>query len=84
MTMASEPYENLVRALEDFLRDEGRIQEGWALGDWVICLEQVPFAPELANRQRYGYVTPEPTIPLHRLLGLLDIVDTDLRAPDDE
>lgn len=78
------PHEKLVAALEEYLREDGRIEEGWALGDWVICVEQVAFAPELADRQRYGYVTPEPTIPLHRLLGLIDIVDSDLRAPADE
>ena len=78
------PHEKLVAALEEYLREDSRIEDGWALGDWVICLEQVPYAPELAERQRYGYVTPEPSIPLHRLLGLLDIIDTDLRAPEEE
>lgn len=77
-------HERLVAALEEFLREDGRIEEGWALGDWIICLEQVPFAPEVADRQRYCYVTPDPSIPLHRLIGLLDIIDTDLRVPDED
>lgn len=81
--MASEAYEKLVRAMEDFLREENRIDEGWALGDWIICMEQTPFAPELADRQRYGYITPDPSIPLHRQLGLLDIIDSELRSPDE-
>lgn len=81
--MASEAHQKLVAALEEFLREDGRIEDGWALGDWIICVEQVPFAPELANRQRYGYITPDPTIPLHRQLGLLDIIDSDIRSPDE-
>lgn len=77
-------YDLLVSAIENYMREEGRIDEGWALGDWMICLEQVPFAPELKDRQRYGIITPEPSIPIHRLLGLLTVIDDDLRTPDDD
>jgi hypothetical protein len=76
--------DKLVAAIHDYLREEGRIEDGWAIGDWVICLEQVPYAPEFANRQRYSYILPEPTIPIHRILGLLDVIDSEMRTPDDQ
>lgn len=75
------PHEKLTAAIEEYLREEKRIEDGWALGDWIICMEQVPFAPELVGRQRYGYITPDPTVPIHRLIGLLDLIDGDIRSP---
>lgn len=81
--MASEAYHALVSAMETFMREEGRIDDGWALGDWMICLEQVPFDPSFIGLQRYGYITPDPTIPVHRQLGLLDVIDSELRRDED-
>ncbi len=77
-------YDKLVAAIEEFLREGGRIEDGWALGDWIICLEQVPYAPHLVGRQRYGYITPYPTVQLHRQLGLLDVIDSELRNNTDD
>lgn len=79
-----EADELLVAALENHAKAYGHVDEGWAIGDWIVSMEIMPFAPELAGRQRYARVTPYPTIPLHRLQGLLTVAENDLYAPDEE
>lgn len=68
----------LVAAIEACAKVHGMLEEGWALGDWVVCTEFVPFAEDLIGRQKYAFMTPEPTIPIHRIQGLLTITENDL------
>jgi hypothetical protein len=78
-----EADEALTAAIEKCAHAYGMIEEGWALGDWLICMEITPFAEDLVGRQRYGHITPYPTIPIHRLLGLLEITGGDIGGDDD-
>ena len=71
--------ENLRMAIEANAGAYGMIQEGWALGDWVISVELIPFAPDLAGHEKYGMITPQPPISRHRLLGLVDTLDKGIR-----
>lgn len=74
----------LVAAIEQNAKAYGMIEEGWALGDYVVCVEFTPFSPELSGRQRYGCMTPMPTIPIHRVIGLLELTVDDVRNGDDD
>lgn len=70
--------EALVRAIEGVAQAYDMIDEGWALGDWLVGVEFQPFAQDLIGRERYGHITPYPTIPSHRVLGLLNRTTKDV------
>ncbi len=76
------PHEVMVAGIEAYMQSEGITEEGWALGDWVILVELMPYTPELKDRMRYVYITPEPTIPLHRLMGLVQVVGEQIDSGD--
>lgn len=66
-----EADEQLQAALEKASRAYGHIEDGWAIGDYVICMEYTGFSDETVGRERYAYILPHDFLPTHRLIGLL-------------
>lgn len=66
-----EANEALQLAIEQVADAYEMVSDGWITGDWVVGVEFVPLDPSLIGRERYGFITPQPTIPSHRIRGLL-------------
>jgi hypothetical protein len=61
----------LERAIQKAARAYGHLEHGWALGDFVVCMEHQPFTEDQVGRVRYSYILPGDRLPLHRVKGLL-------------
>lgn len=49
----------------------GHLDDGWAIGDYVLCVEYTAYGEGLQGRERYGYILPFDFMPTHRIKGLL-------------
>lgn len=74
----------LSQALVDACKAYGHLEEGWAIGDYVIAIEYTPFSDEFIGRERYGYVLPSDYLPTHRVLGLLDVTTRAVREQSED
>lgn len=62
-------------ALVELLRHFKLVPDGFALGDWIVGVELQGFAPETANLTNYVQLIPGEGIPLHRIIGLLQVTE---------
>lgn len=70
--------EDFLKALQAYLAEEGWLENGWALGDWIVIAEATPFAEEAAGMTKYMHVLPGESVPWHRILGLLKVAQVEL------
>lgn len=68
--------DNLATAIERASRAHGHLENGWAVGDFVICVEYTGFSDETVGRERYAYILPRDFLPTHRIVGMLDYTKT--------
>jgi hypothetical protein len=83
--MASKAELELQLNLMEILQEKGMLQEGEALGDFIVMLEISNWA-EQTGRTRYANILPpeETPIPIHRVVGLVSVCTDLLQAEDDE
>jgi hypothetical protein len=69
----------LTDAITECARAYGALdEEGWTVGDFVVCLEYQGYMEDTIGRHRYGYLLPGDFMPAHRVLGLLRQTEIDL------
>jgi hypothetical protein len=75
---------NLVDAITQAAKAYGHLDEqGWTIGDFVICIEYQGYAEDTIGRERYGMMLPGDFMATHRVIGLLHQTRRDLEKADE-
>jgi hypothetical protein len=50
------------------------LEEGWAVGDWIVGLEISGYTDDAKGRTRYATLLPGDAMPGHRALGMVEMI----------
>lgn len=72
--MASEAELALALAIGEVLQERGYLKTGEALGDYLVMCEVANWTDEGKGKTKYVNIVPgENGVPVHRLLGLIEV-----------